>query len=259
MLFIQITFIARDNLASRLGEGAVTALSFGWMIMQVPETLIGTAIGTALLPTLSELAAQNQVERFRETLERVLRVLLALTIPASVLLAIAVGPLIRAAFDFSSPGNELVTSVTRMFLFGIVGHSVLEVAARAFYSQQDARRPLLASALTTLAYAGFGLLLSRSMGAVGLSLANTLAYTAEAALLLAWLRPRLAGPFRLQGTPWRTALGTLVGGGITALVLRFLPGSSPEPGPVIAAAAMAAGGLMALPFIRKELRVLIRL
>jgi putative peptidoglycan lipid II flippase len=186
-------------------------------------------------------------------------VLLALTIPAAVLLAIAVGPLIRAAFDFSESGTALVTWVTRMFLLGIVGHSVLEVAARGFYSQQDARRPLLASALTTLAYAVFGLLLSRSLGAVGLSLANTLAYTGEAVLLLIWLRPRLAGTFRLEGTPWRTALGTLVGGGITALVLWILTGSNSEPGAVTAALALAAGGLIAIPFIRSELRVLIRL
>ncbi len=47
-----LIFIVQDNLASRLGVGAVTALAFGWLIMQVPETIIGTALGTALLPTL---------------------------------------------------------------------------------------------------------------------------------------------------------------------------------------------------------------
>ena len=52
MFFLQVFFIAHDNLASRLGEGAVTALNYGWFIMQVPETLIGSAIAIALLPTL---------------------------------------------------------------------------------------------------------------------------------------------------------------------------------------------------------------
>ncbi|MBL8051471.1 MAG: hypothetical protein JNM46_09640, partial [Anaerolineales bacterium] len=56
---IQIIFIARDNLASRLDQvGAVTSLTYGWMIMQVPETILGTAIATAILPALSTLASR---------------------------------------------------------------------------------------------------------------------------------------------------------------------------------------------------------
>ena len=52
-----ISEIARDNLASRLDQvGAVTSLTYGWMLMQVPETVLGTAIATALLPALSQQA-----------------------------------------------------------------------------------------------------------------------------------------------------------------------------------------------------------
>ena len=57
MFFIQLIFIAQDNIASRLIAGSVTALVYGWLFMQVPESLIGTAIGTALLPTISEQIA----------------------------------------------------------------------------------------------------------------------------------------------------------------------------------------------------------
>src|SRR3989304_5070846 len=49
-LFIHIYFVARDNLASGLGEGSISALNLGWFIMQVPETLLGTAVAIALLP-----------------------------------------------------------------------------------------------------------------------------------------------------------------------------------------------------------------
>ena len=65
MVFIQLIFMARDNLASRLVVGSVTALSYGWWIQQVPETLIGTAIATALLPTLSELVASEEQTKFK--------------------------------------------------------------------------------------------------------------------------------------------------------------------------------------------------
>jgi putative peptidoglycan lipid II flippase len=53
MLFIQLIFLAQDNLGSNLPEGSISALTYGWWIMQVPQTLIGTSIATAILPTLS--------------------------------------------------------------------------------------------------------------------------------------------------------------------------------------------------------------
>ena len=51
---IQLVFVLTDNLASYMPAGAVSALVYGWVIMQVPETVIGTAIGTVLLPRLAE-------------------------------------------------------------------------------------------------------------------------------------------------------------------------------------------------------------
>ena len=81
MVFIQLIFLARDNLASRLVTGSVTALSYGWWIQQVPETLMGTAIATALLPTLANLAAEDEQQAFKDTIERSLRVMIALSLP----------------------------------------------------------------------------------------------------------------------------------------------------------------------------------
>jgi len=256
VLFIQFTFLARDNLASRLQEGAVTALTYGWMIMQVPETLIGTAIGTALLPTLAELAARGEWKNFRQTAERAMQVLVALTLPVAAILAAGIGPLIGLAFDFGEEGNILVTWVTRAYLFGIIGHSLLEVAARSFYAQQEARIPLFASALNAIAYAFLGWIMYRPYGAVGIALANTLAYTGEAILLIYLLNRRLPdGQVHLWPTLLRAGLSALVGGGLAWIVILRLP----LPLLLATAAGLALGSLVSLPWIRREIRVLVRL
>jgi putative peptidoglycan lipid II flippase len=65
MFFLQVFFVARDNIASRYGEGAITALNYGWFIMQVPD-LIGTAIAIAL-PTISEQFARRGRRHHRDT------------------------------------------------------------------------------------------------------------------------------------------------------------------------------------------------
>ena len=98
MVFIQLFFLAQDNLASRLQEGSVTALSFGWWIQQVPQTMNGTAIATALLPTLSDHNAAGEQQDFKNTIERSLKVMIAVSLPIAVIISLTSLPLIQVAF-----------------------------------------------------------------------------------------------------------------------------------------------------------------
>ncbi len=255
MLFIQLTFIARDNLASRLAEGAVTALTYGWMIMQVPETLIGTAVATALLPTLAEQAAGKKLEAFRQTVERAARVLIALTIPAAAVLAVGISPLIGKAFDFGETGTILVTWVTIAYLGGIAGHSLLEIGARSFYAQQEARLPLLASAINALLFAGLAWLLMPILAAVGIALANTLAFTSEAVLLFFLLKRRLPTPVRTGSSLPRALASGALAAGIAYAVMQLLA-NQPVIGAIV---GMGVGFLCGLPFIWREIRLMARL
>ena len=167
MLFIQLIFIARDNLASGLTIGAVSALTYGWMIMQVPETLIGTAIGTALLPTLSEYAVKEQWTEFTKVISRSIRILTALTIPIFIILSLGLRPLIALAFGFDPAGTDLILNVSRAFLFGLIAHSIIEVGARSFYSIQNAKIPLIASAVTAIVFIISGILTTNQIRRCG--------------------------------------------------------------------------------------------
>jgi putative peptidoglycan lipid II flippase len=253
MLFIQVVFLATTNLGSRLVTGSVTALSLGWLIMQVPETLIGTAIATALLPTLSEQVARREEVLYAESLNRTLRVILALTLPATTLLAMVIRPLV-GIFGFDPEGANLLVWTARALLLGLAGHSMLEVAARAFYARQDARTPLLASGFMALTFIILAALLSRLLGAPGIGLANAIAFTSQAGLLLFILNRRLPGVIRIDGMLLRVALVTL-GGGLLVYGLMQLP----LPGLPLAAASLAAGMLAVLPFLWPEVRLLLRL
>jgi putative peptidoglycan lipid II flippase len=256
MFFLQLFFIARDNLASGLGEGAVTALNYGWFIMQVPETLIGTAIAIALLPTLSEQFARGEREIFGQTLNHAARALMALMLPSAALLWVGLRPLIPMVFGFDSQGTELVLWVTRAYLLGLIGHSLLETSARSFYAQKDARTPLYLAALNAVLYIVLAISLSRRFGAVGIALANTLAFSSEALLLLLVLNRRFPGVLRVGRTLPRVALASL-GGALVTYLLLGLP--IPIPAPLLALGALAAGALVVLPFILPEIKLLIKL
>ncbi len=183
---INLVFIATNNLASRLGTGAVSALTYGWLILQLPETVIGTAVGTALLPTLSEYAAQADAAEFRRLMRRAGLILLALTIPATLAGLILVRPVIKLVFEgraFTAQDSELVILAARMYLLGLAGQSLIEIGSRAFYAHKDARTPLLLSAVTLVLFVGLGAALSPVSGVAGLALANSVAFTTEAVLM----------------------------------------------------------------------------
>jgi putative peptidoglycan lipid II flippase len=192
--FLNLIFIANDNLASRLGtDGAISALAYGWLILQLPETVIGTAVGTALLPTLSEHVARGERAELKRLLRRAVGVLLALTIPVALISLVLVRPAVKLVFEgraFTPENSEYVILAARMFLVGLAGHSLVEVAARAFYAHQDARTPLFLAALTLGLYLVFALALTPRLNYAGLALANSLAFTAEAVAMLFILRRR---------------------------------------------------------------------
>ncbi|MBW8012455.1 MAG: murein biosynthesis integral membrane protein MurJ [Chloroflexi bacterium] len=256
MFFIQLFFTVRDNLASGLGEGAVTALNLGWFIMQVPETLLGTAIAIAILPTLSEFFTRGELETFRKTINRALRVILALTIPSAALLAVGIRPLVTAAFPNYLPHEvEMIVGASRMYLLGLTGHAFLEIAARSYYAQKNAVIPLFAAAINAAGYIALAIFLSNQWGSNGIALANSIAFTAEALLLLWLLNRAYPGLLKISNTLRRVLIATSASAVGFYLLLKFLPFSAS----LVSIGGSLLGLGVVIPFIWPELRLLIRL
>jgi putative peptidoglycan lipid II flippase len=250
--FIQVVFILQDNFASWLVEGSVSALVYGWLFMQVPETIIGTAIATVLLPTISELVARDDTEGFREALNKAIRVILALTIPIAAIISTGLRPLVEL-LGFDAAAADLVVWTGRAYMIGMIGHALLEIAARGFYARQDAIRPMLLSGLATLIFAGLAWGLARPLGAPGIALANSIAFTTEG-LVLWWLHHRrMPGVLKTGGTLLRALPAALLGALVVYAVLQ-LPLAVPEV--VLGLGGLLLGGLVALPFVWREVRLL---
>lgn len=257
MFFIQLIFIIRDNLASRLAAGAVTSLTYGWMLQQVPETLIGTAIGTAMLPTLSEYFAADQKEKFKETVQKAVRVLTALTLPVAAVMAVGLRPLMGLAFDFGTEGTTLLAWVTAAFLLGLMGHSLKEVGARSFYARQNALIPLFTAGINVVLYILVGSLLYRPLGAPGIALTDSLVFTLEALLLLILLGKFIKSPIKLDHS-WLRAAGSLCTAALVTWGLLSL--LEPRTSALISGTVpMILGMVAALPWIWKELKLLVNL
>ena len=259
VFFIQAVFITQDNLASRLPTGAVTALVYGWLFMQLPESLLGTALGTALLPTLAEQISRGDVPGYRSTLEKTIRVLSGLTIPLAVILALNLKPII-ALLGFDPQGTDLVLWTVRAYLVGLMGHSLLEVAARAFYARQDAKTPLLASGAALLTFLVFSIPLSTRLGAPGIGLANSLAYSLEA-LLLFYLLYRLMPYSPRLGSTLLRALGASLTGILISLAINtwLTSPATPFMAAVFSSVILLVCTLLIIPWMIPEIKELLKI
>ena len=258
MVGIQFIFIARDNLASRLDQvGSVTSLTFGWMIMQVPETILGTAIATAMLPTLSEYASRHEWTEFRATIERALRFLIALSIPVAAVMAAGINPLVRVVFGFDEATSTLLTWTTRAYLLTLTGYVIHEVAVRSFYARKEPMVPLYAVLLRLALFLGIGIAgvrLFRDIGAPIIAFAE-IALLVEAIVLFTLLSRRMHEPLGVWGAVGKGVAAALVGGATAYSLAVIVPGSAVWT----ALLGMVVGGLVCLPIIWSEIKLLLKL
>lgn len=259
IFFVQLTFIVRDNLASHLQQGAVSALSYGWMIMQLPETLIGTAIGTALLPTLSELTSAKDNKPFTETVEKAIRVLIAITIPVSVIAILGLKPFIEVVFSLPVEQTDLLLWVTRGYLVGLLGQCILETIVRAFYAKQNAVFPMIGSFINLVVYIGLGWVLFQVWGAPGISLTDSIAFTIQPLFLLLVFVYKFKNKIATGWTPLRSLMAACTAGLLMFGFARVFDFGSGFQALMFGTIQICLGLLVSLPFIWKEARQLLRL
>ncbi len=188
---VQLASVIAISLASTLAAGSVTALNYGWRVMQLPETLIATAIATAAFPTLSEFAARGQILQLRRTLRNTLLLILALTVPATIGMIILAQWMVRVLYGTAPEATLLITWAVQGYTLGLVAQSALEVAARTFYAQQDTWTPLYVAVGAMFIAIAASFALRDVLGVGGLALANAIGVSVEVTTLLLILRHRL--------------------------------------------------------------------
>ncbi len=142
-----------NNVASRMGSGAVSAFDWGYRLMNIPETLIGSAMGFVIFPTLAAFSELGAGDSKRHAMSGAVRFILIATIPAAAGLILIGKPMIslleRGAFD--AEDSVLVYGALRFFALGLIFQSIHEVIARSFYADKDTLTPLWISIIAAVA------------------------------------------------------------------------------------------------------------
>jgi putative peptidoglycan lipid II flippase len=270
MAAAQINLIVINNLASRLGAGAISSLEYAWRVMLLPQGIFAQAVGTAAFPTFSKMAALGQVEELRTTLTNALRLLITLTIPASVGMVLLGEPIVALMFQrgaFDALSTRAVAWALSFFALGLVGHSALEVLGRAFYALHDTWTPAGAAALAVVLNGLLGLILPPVferlgwMELGGLALATALAALVEMVTLMLLIHRRL-GDFDtslIVVTTARVLAASLGMGAALGLVTSVIPDQPLVQVLVGVPAGVTVYGALAWLLRINELRSVVRL
>ena len=142
----QVNFMVNTIFASTIPDnGAVSWLGYAFRLMQLPIGVFGVAIATATLPAISRNAALDEMDDFRSTIGRSIRLALVLTIPSSVGLAVLGRPIISLVYErgvFTANDTAHTANALAFYAIGLAGYSVVKILAPAFYAIGDARTPM---------------------------------------------------------------------------------------------------------------------
>lgn len=207
----QINVLVTQGFAFVVGDSIVASFQYAVRLMELPQGLIGVSLATYLLPTLSGMAAGKRYDDFRATLVRGLSLLALLNLPASVLLLVLAGPIVRLLFEggvFHAGATASVSAALAYLAPGLVAFSAVNILARAFYALGDTKVPMQISVFCLALNTVVSLFLVVSLQEAGLALANTLTSGVQVALLVHALRRKLP---RLElGVVWREGRRLLV-------------------------------------------------
>jgi len=225
----QVNFLVIIFFASFVSDAAISAVNYAFMMMMLPVGVIGMAISTAVFPTLAAQAAARETAPLRTSLSNALRVILFLSVPASVGLALLAEPAVRLLLErgeFGPDSTDQVVGALFFYAIGIAAHAGVEILSRGFYAMSDTRTPVTIAVIAMALNVAFAALLVQPFGVPGLAAAASLAALIEFGLLGRLLDVRLGG---LDRRPLRRSVGSTVIASIVMaqamIIVRLLLGA----------------------------------
>ncbi len=225
---VQINLLVDTLMASFLETGSITWLYYSSRLMDFPVGILGAALGTVILPHLSQLHAQTQPGEFSRTIDWGLRWALLFGLPAAVGLVLLSGPIMATLFQsqaFTPNDVSMASGSLAAYSSGVVWMMLTKVLTPACYAREDIRTPVKIALVTLALNLVLNIILMGPLRHVGLAVATSLAAGANGILLLVMLYRQ--GVYR-PPKGWMALLAKSAAAAITMGLLLWWGGGDPE-------------------------------
>ncbi len=196
----QINLLLNTIWASFMQDGSVSWLYSAERMTELPLGLIGVAIGTVILPSLSMSKAEQDQEKFRKMLDWAARVIVLVGVPASIALFMLSTPIIQALFQhgaFDVRDTQMTAMALQCMSAGVLAFMLIKVFAPGFYAIQDTKTPVrvglmavAANAILNVIFIGIFKLIDWHAEHMALAIASSGSALVNAGMLYFYLHKR---------------------------------------------------------------------
>ena len=196
----QINLLLNTIWASFMQDGSVTWLYSAERMTELPLGLIGVAIGTVILPSLSARHAEQDQAKFKGMIDWAAKIIMLVGIPASIALFMLSTPIIQALFqrgEFTLEDTQMTALALQCMSAGVISFMLIKVFAPGFYAQQDTKTPVrvglmavAANAILNVVFIGFFKLIDWQAEHMALALASSGSALVNAGMLYFYLHQR---------------------------------------------------------------------
>ncbi len=196
----QINLLLNTIWASFMQDGSVSWLYSAERMTELPLGLIGVAIGTVILPSLSARHAEQDQAKFKSMIDWAAKIIMLVGIPASIALFMLSTPIIQALFqrgEFTLEDTHMTALALQCMSAGVISFMLIKVFAPGFYAQQDTKTPVrvglmavAANAILNVVFIGFFILIDWHAEHMALALASSGSALVNAGMLYFYLHKR---------------------------------------------------------------------
>ncbi len=168
---IQIKVLVDTIVASGI-DGGASWLSYAFRLMQFPIGVFGVAVGTAAIPTLSRLASEENMVKFRSTLADAIKLVFLLASPSACGLIVLGDPIVSLIYqrgEFDAYDSNMTAWALAAYSVGLAGYAAIKVLLPAFYSLDDAKTPMYISLASILVHVPASFCMMQLLSTVGVS------------------------------------------------------------------------------------------
>jgi putative peptidoglycan lipid II flippase len=187
----QLSLIINTHIASYVGVGAVSWLTYADRLMEFPTGLLGVALGVVLIPQLSAAQGKGDSAAYSAMLDWGLRLVLMLALPCAVALLVFAQPLVAVLYQRGAFTAADVVQTQRALMaygVGLLGLIAIKVLAPGFYARQDVRTPVKIAVSVLVMTQLLNLVLVPRLGHAGLALSISLGAMINSIWLFVGLR-----------------------------------------------------------------------
>lgn len=187
---VQVNILIDMAMASYLPTGGVSILNYADRLVQLPLSMLGTAIGMALLPLMSRQFKKNELSEALESQNLSIEYALLFLVPAMLGLLFYAEPIVKVLYEsgkFNAQASEQTAYTAMILTMGLPAYVLIKVFTTSFFARHDTKTPVQIALFSVLINVGLNVLLIRPLAHLGLALATAFSAWVNVSLLILML------------------------------------------------------------------------